>query len=176
MIQPPRRTIPPGHPIRNLFQTLTERGLEQTRLRDPETIRYIADLLTDFIDVENLRRMKNDSGAVTNVFDMMRQAVDATTTEERRACYQHVGDVTLFSLGLFPESLTYGRQTVSPEFYAEQGRRSYQIVAALDGSRQTIVFRKLSFEFERCVAGLNWVKLYINDPFYQYVFREFGVT
>jgi hypothetical protein len=176
MIQPQRRTIPDGHPIRALFQTLTERGFERTKLHDPETIHYIADLLTNFIDIKNLRRMRNDSGDRTNVFAMMRQAGDARTTEERRACYQHVGDVTLFYLGLFPESLTYGRQTVSPDFYAEQGRRSYQIVAAMDASQQTIVFRKLSNEFERCVVGLNWVKHYINDPFYQYVFREFGVT
>jgi hypothetical protein len=176
MIQAPRRTIPEGHPIRSLFQTLTERGFEQTKMRDPETIHYIADLLTNFIDVKNLRRMRNDSGDLISVFDMMRQAGYAVTTEERRACYQHVGDVTLFYLGLFPESLTYGRHTVSADFYAQQGRRSYQIVAAMDGSRQTIVFKKLSYEFERCVAGLNWVKVYINDPFYQYVFREFGVT
>jgi hypothetical protein len=26
------------------------------------------------------------------------------------------------------------------------------------------------------VVGLNWVKLYINDPFYQYLFREFDIT
>ena len=98
------------------------------------------------------------------------------SAELRRECYKHIGDVTLFNLGLYPESLTHGRHSVSPDFYAAQGRRSYHIAAAIDTSRATVVFRKLSDQFEKCVVGLHWVRLYINDPFYQYVFREFGVT
>jgi hypothetical protein len=95
--------------------------------------------------------------------------------ELRREYYRQLGDMTLFNLGLFPESLTYGRRTVSPGYYAEQGRRSYTIVAEMEKPEATIVFRKLSEQFEQCVVGLNWVKLYINDPFYQYMFREFQV-
>ena len=45
----------------------------------------------------------------------------------------------------------------------------------MEKPESTIVFRKLSEQFEQCVVGLNWVKLYINDPFYQYMFREFQV-
>ena len=177
MIHPTQRSIPEGHPIRKLFHTLTERGFEQTNLRDRETIHYIADLLTNFVDAKNLRRVKDGSGRdLQNVFEMMRHAGDAMRPEDRQAYYQHIGDLTLFYLGLYPESLTYGRHTVSPDYYAVQGRRSYEIVAMMDRSRRTVVFRKLSEEFERCVVGLNWVKLYIHDPFYQYVFREFGVT
>ena len=177
MIEDLRRNIPDDHPIRSLFHTLTERGLEQTNLRDEDTTQYIADLLTNFVDVKNLRRVKDDSGRqLENVFEILRQANDALSPVMRRDYYKHIGDLTLFNLGLYPEALTYGRRTVSPDFYAEQGRRSYEIVAAMDRSRSTVVFRKLSDQFERCVVGLNWVKIYINDPFYQYVFREFGVT
>jgi hypothetical protein len=80
-------------------------------------------------------------------------------------------------LGLFPESLTHGRRTVSLGYHAEQGRRFYAIVAELEKSGASPgVFRKLSDQFERCVEGLNWVKLYIQDPFYQFVFREFRIT
>jgi hypothetical protein len=50
------------------------------------------------------------------------------------------------------------------------------MVAAMDTSRSTVVYRKLFDQFEQCVMGLNWVKLYINDPFYQYMFREFDIT
>jgi len=86
--------------------------------------------------------------------------------------------LTLFNLGLFPENLTYGHRTVSPDYYAEAGRRSYTIVADMDSSsnHSPTVYRKLSEQFERCVVGLNWVKVYINDPFYQYMFREFHIT
>lgn len=177
MLERTWRNIPEGHPLRTLFHTLTERGLEQTNVHDEDTIQYITNLLTEFVHVENMYRVKDVSGRrLTYIFDLLTQASDAMAPAERRDYYKHLGDLTLFNLGLFPESLTYGRRTVSPDFYAEQGRRSYNIVAEMDLSRSTVVYRKLSDQFERCVMGLNWVKLYINDPFYQYMFREFGLT
>jgi len=177
MIEVNRTRIAEDHPIRSLFHTLTKRGFEQLKLRDKDTIQYISNMLTDFVDVKNICRVKDDSGReLENVFEILQQAGEAMPAEMRRDFYKHIGDVTLFNLGLFPESLSYGRHTVSPDFYAEQGRRSYHIAAAMEQTRATVVFRKLSEHFEQCVVGLNWVKLYINDPFYQYVFREFGVT
>lgn len=177
MIESTRKQIPEDHPIRHLFQALTERGFEQLQLRDKDTIQYITNLLTEFVDIDNMFRVKDAAGQRQfNVFDVLRQANNAVSTQARRDYYKHVGDITLFNLGLYPESLTHGRHSVSPGFYAEQGRRSYHIVASLDSSRRTIVFRKLSEQFEQCVVGLNWVKLYINDPFYQYALREFGIT
>jgi len=177
MIKAPRRSIPENHPIRALFHNLTQRGFEQMKLRDQDTIQYITNLLTDFADVKNMHRVTDDSGTeLRSIFEILRQDCEAMSPEMRRDFYRHIGDLTLFQLGLYPESLTYGRHTVSLSFYAEQGRRSYGMIAKMDPSRATIVFRKLSDQFEQCVVGLNWVKLYINDPFYQYVFREFGIT
>ena len=177
MIEVTRKRIPEDHPIRALFHTLTERGFDQLNLHDEDTIQYISNLLTDFVDIKQMRCVSDDSGrTLDNAFEILQQAGEAMSPEVRRAYYRYIGDLTLFNLGLYPESLTYGRHTVSPDFYAEQGRRSYHIAAAMDQSRSTVVFRKLSDQFEQCVVGLNWVKLYITDPFYQYVFREFGVT
>ncbi len=137
-------------------------------MHDEETIDYITNLLTDFVEVENLSRIKAEGG-FSEVGD---QVPPALLLDYHR----YLGDLMLFRLGLFPESFTYGRHTVSPSFYAAQGRRSYHIVANLDTSRAKGVFHNLSDHFEDCVGGLNWVKRYIHDPFYQYVFREFGVT
>src|SRR5690349_14923509 len=109
MIQPTRDSIPEGHPIRNLFHILTVSGFEQTKLRDHQTINYVVDLLTNFVDVKNQRRVKDDSGReLDNVLEIARHAGDAMSQEERRALFQHIGDLTLFNLGLYPESLTYG--------------------------------------------------------------------
>ncbi len=170
--------IPLNHPLRRLFLRLTERGLGQLNLRDPDTIQYITDLLTDFVGVENLNRFGWNSGLrLHSIFDVLAEASQAMNPSVRREYYKHAGDLTLFVLGLFPESLTYGHNTVSPDYYAEQGRRSYNIVAEMDSSyTRRMVYRKLSAQFEQCVTGLNWVKVYINDPFYQYTFREFGIT
>jgi len=179
MIDKTRQGIPEDHCIRELFHQLTERGLGQLNLHDRDTIQYITNLLTEFIQTENMYRIKDEAGRrVQYLFDMLAQASREMAPEQRRDYYKHVGDLTLFNLGLFPESLTHGHRTVSPDYYAETGRRSYTIVAEMDAysPRPHTVYRKLSEQFEQCVVGLNWVKLYINDPFYQYMFREFDIT
>ena len=178
MIEKTRHDIAPDHPIRDLFHRLTERGMGQLNMHDPDTIQYITNLLTDFIHIDNMYRVKDESGRRREyLFDVITEASEVMSPELRRDYYKHLGDLTLFNLGLFPESLTYGHRTVSPDYYAETGRRSYTIVAEMDSSsRSTVIYRKLSEHFERCVVGLNWVKLYINDPFYQYMFREFDIT
>ena len=164
--------------LRSLFQQLTERGFGQSNLHDRDTIQYVANLLTDFVHVENMYRVRDKSGRrLEYIFEILAQAGSEMSPSVRRDCYKHLGDLTLFNLGLFPENLTYGRRTVSPDYYAETGRRSYTIVAEMDSAtHSTVVYRKLSDQFERCVVGLNWVKHYINDPFFQYMLREFNVT
>jgi hypothetical protein len=179
MIGKTRHEIRADHPIRLLFQQLTERGMGQLNLHDPETIQYITNLLTEFVQIENMYWIKDASGRqVQYLFDLLTQASSAMSPTLRRDYYRHVGDLTLFNLGLFPESLNYGHRTVSPDYYAEAGRRSYTIVAEMDSTstRTPTVYRKLSAQFEQCVVGLNWVKAYIHDPFYQYMFREFDIT
>jgi len=179
MIEKTRNDIPEDHPIRQLFLQLTERGMGQLNLHDRDTIQYITNMLTEFVQVGNMYRITDEAGrSVEYLFDMLTQAAGEMSPTRRREYYRHVGDLTLFNLGLFPENLTYGRRTISPDYYAETGRRSYTIVAEMDSHspRCTTVYRKLSEQFEQCVVGLNWVKLYINDPFYQYMFREFEIT
>ncbi len=178
MIDRSQHEIPADHPIRGFFKILTERGMGQLNLHDRDTIQYITNLLTEFVQIENMYRIQDESGRrVQYLFEMLKQASSEMSPTLRRDCYKHVGDLTLFNLGLFPEHLSYGRHTVSPDYYAETGRRSYTIVAEMDSSpRSVTIYRKLSEQFEQCVIGLNWVKMYINDPFYQYMFREFDLT
>ena len=177
MIENTRPSVPPDHPVRAVLRQLTDRAMKRLDLRDEETICYVANLLTDFIHCENLYRLRDDSGKrLEYICDILDQASREMSTDMRRECHRYLGDWTLFNLGLFPEQLTYGRRTVSPSYYAQQGRRSYSIVAEMEEPAATAVFRKLAEDFPRCVGGLHWIKLYINDPFYQYMFREFQVV
>jgi hypothetical protein len=179
MIEKTRHDIPADHPIRTLFQQLTERGMGQLNLHDPDTIEYITNLLTEFVPIESMYGVKDETGRrVKYIFDMLAQARNASSPDLRRDYYKNLADLTLFNLGLFPESLTYGHRTISPDYYAEAGRRSYTIVAEMESSSssRTRVYRKLSEQFAQCVSGLHWVKLYITDPFYQYMLREFEIT
>jgi hypothetical protein len=167
--------IPSNHPVRHLFRALTERGLQQSRLADAEIHGYLSDLLVEFIHTRNLYKLRDEAGQrLEYVVDMLEQLEDATLAD-RREIHKHVGDFTLFILGLFPESLSRGRRCIGFNYYADQGRRSYLILSELQNLRSRTIFRKLSDQFENCVYSLHWVRNYINDPFYQYMFREFDV-
>jgi hypothetical protein len=169
--------IPSHHPVRELFRTLTERGLQQSNLRDAEIHHYLSDLLVEFIHTKNLYKLRDESGRrLEHILDML-EKLEVSSPIDRGEIYKHVGDFTLFILGLFPESLSRSRRCLSLNYYVDQGRRSYMILSELDEFRsRVVIFRKLSEQFESCVYSLNWVRQYINDPFYQYLLREFDVT
>ena len=95
MIDKTRRDISDDHPIRILFQRLTERGMHQLNLHDSETIQYITNLLTEFVQIENMYRIKDGAGRrLQYLFDMLTQASSEMSPERRRDCYKHVGDLT----------------------------------------------------------------------------------
>ena len=172
-----RRSIPENHPIKLLFRTLTERGLIQANLHDRDILLYLADLLVDFMFIENLHRMWDAEGRrLEYLVDMLQQAIE-TDMPVKKSYYKHIGDYSLFVLGMFPESLSRGRRALSPTYYADTGRISYQTAGELESDWwNTVVFRKLADKFECCVLSLNWVREYTSDPFYQFMFREFDIT
>jgi hypothetical protein len=173
----PEAEIPSHHPVRELFRSLTERGLQQSNLSDTEIHRYLSNLLVEFIHIKNLYKLRDESGRPLEfVIDMLAK-LDSSGAVDKREIHKHIGDFTLFILGLFPESLQRGRRSISLDYYADQGRRSYMILSEMDTFQSpAVVFRKLSERFEHCVYSLNWVRNYLNDPFYQYMLREFDVT
>lgn len=170
--------VPENHPIRSLFRTMTARGMGQINLRDEEAEAYISNLLAEFIRTDSMYHLEGREGRrLEHVVDILAAAEGATSPEVRRESYRHLGDLMLFMLGLFPERLDHPRRPVSPGYYAETGRRSYRIVAELDWCRSDpALYRRLADRFEQYVTGLHWVRVYTEDPFYQYMFREFGVT
>jgi hypothetical protein len=177
MIHPLRHDIPEDHELRRLFLTLAERGMGQLHRRDLQLVGYLANMLTEFAHFDNMNRITSDSGdRLEYLYEMFAQAALQMPPQTRYAHFKHVGDIMLFNLGLFPERFSYGRRLVSPAHYAAQGKRSYSIAAESNDERETVVLRKLAEYFEECVSGLNWVKEYIRNPFFQYMLREFDVT
>jgi hypothetical protein len=169
-----RRQVPADHPIRQMFRTLTEMGFEHIDVHDRDLIRYVADLLVEFIHVDNLFRLRDQQGRrLEHLVDMLLDLRDQAPADEREA-RKHIGDYTLFIVGLYPESLTRRRRAVTPEYYIAQGKEAYLIVAEMDRTKPTeTLFRKLSDQFEYCVTALNREKAVLQDPFYQYLLRQF---
>ena len=170
------REIPENHPVRRLFRGLADRALNQSSLSDKDLLLYLSDLLVSFIYVENLYKLKDDRGKrLEYLIDMLEIAADAPQ-HRKKGYYQHIGDYSLFILGMFPESLAYGRRMISHSYYADTGRRSYMVASELERNvESTVVFRKLAGKFERCVLSLNWVREYVTDPFYQYMLHQFKI-
>lgn len=156
-----------------MFRSLTEMSFEQIELRDRDLTLYVADLLVEFIHIDNVYRLRDRQGKrLEYVVDMLLEAVEQETGGEREA-RKHIGDYTLFIVGLYPESLMRRRRAVSPEYYIEQGKQAYLLVAEMDRSKPTEpLFRKLSAKFEYCVTALNIEKTALQDPFYQYLLRQ----
>jgi hypothetical protein len=159
------------HPLRVFFTVLTEKNFyEQLGWPDHRVIRYVADLLADFSDVDRVYSFLDQGGrARTMVSEMLLDAELGTSGVADRDAHRQIGDFTLFMMGLFPEHLTRLKTRIlsgSGDFlldYVKVGKRSYRIVAELPDDASEVMgeaplFRRLSEHFELCVAGLGYIR------------------
>ena len=170
-------SIPQHHPLRSLFETLTERAFtEKLGWPDFNVSGYISKLLVDFTHTDNLYRIKSARGErVEAVVDLLYESEvtrEARSFEREREVHQHIGDFTLFMAGLFPEylkriktaGLIYHKDFLVD--YIKTGKRSYRLVAeyirgapsAAGEEPAQPLFLKLSENFELCVVGLGYVR------------------
>ena len=157
----------PEHPLRRLFAGLTEQTFQNTLgVADPPLIDYLSLLLARFLHVDAIYRLRNAQGKrLEQVVDMVLEA-EALPPEgrTRREVHRHIGDVTLFWTGVYPEMLDRLRSALAKDQfldYCEQGKRSYWIASTFadDPYREEApVLRRLSAEFELCAYGLSQVR------------------
>jgi hypothetical protein len=157
----------PEHPLRRLFAALAEQTfLETLGIGDPRLIDYLSALLSRFISMEAVYRLRNTHGRrLEEVADMLFEAESLPPQgRTRREVYRHIGDFTLFWTGVYPEALKRLRSVwVKDHFidYCEQGKRSYYIASTFADEPyrdEAPVLRRLSDEFELCAYGLNQVR------------------
>ena len=155
------------HPLRRRFAGLAEQTFLTTLgIGDPPLIDYLALLLSRFVHVEAIYRLRNAQGKrLEEVADMMLEAQSFPPEgRTRREIYRHIGDFTLFWTGVYPEAVGRLRSALSKDHlidYTEQGKRSYYIASTYADEPYTIeapVLRRLSDEFELCAYGLNQVR------------------
>jgi hypothetical protein len=163
--------IPESHPLQQLFMELVGRHYaEEIGLRDPQIVNYVAHLMTEFCEVEQLFRIPDAAGrALTDVGEMLMESNPvygpAPSFDRERQVRKHIGDYTLFFTGMFPESINHFRlrRNRLENFvdWMKAGKESYYIVSKFDCFEYTKVaplFASLSSHFEQCVYGLNRVK------------------
>src|SRR5207302_3697265 len=140
--------------------------LEPLGIGDPQLIDYLSALLSRFIHLDTVYRLRNAQGRrLEEVADMLLEAESLPPAgRTRREVYRHIGDFTLFWTGVYPEALKRLRSVLVKDHfidYCEQGKRSYYIAStfAEEPYREAApVLRRLSDQFELCAFGLNQVR------------------
>ena len=172
-------SLKPDHPLRRLFAGLTEHTFIDTLgLGDPPLVDYLSELLSRFIHMDDIFRLKSAGGKrLEEVVEMVIEA-EALPAQgrTRREFHRHVGDFTLFWTGVYPEALQRLKSVLSKDHfidYCEQGKRSYYIASTFEEDpyqAEAPVLRRLSQEFEICAYGLTqvrheWERYQRNDQF-----------
>ncbi len=158
---------PTDHPLRRLFAGLTEQTFQTTiGVADPSLVDYLSAMLTRFVHMDSLYRLRGLSGRRLEELAEMLAAAEAMPPggKTRREFHRHIGDFALFWTGVYPEMLSRLRSQLCKDYfidYCEQGKRSYYIASTFADEpyqAEAPVLRRLSAEFELCAYGLNRVR------------------
>ena len=160
-----------NHPLEKLFIELVGRHYAQEiGIRDPQLVGYVAHLLSEFCDGEQVHKIHNTSGRpLDDVGEMIMESDPvygpAPSFDRERQVRKHIGDYTLFFAGMFPESINHSRlrrqRIENLVEWVKAGKESYYIVSKFEQfefAKVAPLFAQLSRRFEDCVYGLNVVK------------------
>jgi len=163
--------IPESHALQELFTELVHAHFaHDIGIRDTEVQDYIANVLSEFCEVEQLYKVCNAEGRrLDDVGEMLLETDPiygpAPSFDRERQVRKHVGDYILFLSGMFPESINHYRlrrqRLENFVDFVKAGKESYYIVSKFDQfeyARLAPLFAKLAKNFESCVYGLNLVK------------------
>lgn len=159
------RVIAGEDPLKRLFAALTEHTFQvDLGVADPPLIDYLSDLLVRFSRVDVIFGIRDNVGRpLEDVADMLLEA-EQREERPRREIHRHIGDFTMFWVGVYPEALKRlqsGLKKDSLLDYCQQGKRAYYIASTFEGDEyrdQAPVLRRLADEFELCTVGLNRVR------------------
>jgi hypothetical protein len=162
--------VPESSLLQQFFNHIVERNYEEVGIRQPEVHAYVATLLIEFCEVENLYKIKNADGRpLADMGEMLLESDPiygpAPSFDRERQVRKHIGDYSLFFSGMFPESINHHRlrkyRLEGLLDFVKAGKESYYIVSKFEHfeyAKVAPLFRRMSQEFERLVYGLNQVK------------------
>jgi hypothetical protein len=165
-----------GHPLRKLFRRALDFGFRMNPPKKPGINEYIEEqILCEFIHTDNLYKIRDTGGkSLEDIADMLAEGdvrFNAQSFPREFQVHKHIGDYTLFMLGMFPSAL-FGKRgkefilggLVIPgsslfEHYMLQGQRSYGLVSEFTGKE---VFRELSNNFPLYRNVLELVRMFLD--------------
>ena len=156
--------------LHQFFTAVVEHNYDEIGVRSAEVQGYVATLLTEFCEADNLYKIKSiDGRPLCDVGEMLLESDPiygtAPSFDRERQVRKHIGDYSLFFTGMFPESLNGQRlrrsRMDSLIDFVRAGKESYYIVSKFEHfeyAKVAPLFRRMSEEFEQLVYGLNQVK------------------
>lgn len=160
-----------SHPLEPFFQQAVRNSYEgKLGLHDPDMTGYVAHLLCEFSEAENLYRVRDETGRPVNEIEEMINASDpvngtAPSFDAERAVRKHIGDYALFVGGMYPEAAGSSRRLrfhyPSLSELIRAGKESYFIVSQFnlfEYEQEAPLFARLSDRFEHCILGLTLVR------------------
>ena len=158
-----------AHPLEPFFQQIVRNSYEgKLGLHDPDVTGYVARLLCEFSEADNLYRVRDANGHPIEELEEMVRAADpvhgsAASFDAERALRKHIGDYALFVAGMYPEatgsSRARRRHQPSLEELIRAGKESYFIVSQFnlfEYEQEAPLFARLSDSFERCSSASRW--------------------
>jgi hypothetical protein len=161
----------PSHPLEPFFHQMVRNSYEgKLGLNDPDATAYVAHLLCEFSESDNLYKVRDEEGRPIEELDDMMLASDpvhgsAPSFDAERALRKHIGDYALFVAGMYPEATGSPRrlrrhQPTLGELI-QAGKQSYFIVSQFnlfEYEQEAPLFARLSDRFERYILGLSLVR------------------
>ena len=172
-----RMQVGSDHPLRRLFRKALDFAF---RVNQPEKTvagTYIEEqVLCEFIHSDNLYRIRDAAGKpLEDIADLLAEGdvrLNAQSFPREFEVHKHIGDYTLFMLGMFPMALArrtgreflLGRLVIPGsslyEHYLLQGQRSYSLAAEF---RDRDLFLDLSKHFPVYRNVLELVRIFLES-------------
>jgi len=162
--------------VREFFLWSVRRSFWDLNLKEPQISEYVAEVLTNFVRIENLYPLTNQRGEpLETIAEMLLEAnmitLSGGSLYKEREIRKHIGDYALFMSGLFPE---YVKRRSLWTYYLQQGALAYFQVSELNRAllRPGVgLFEELAKRFEFYVGALNYMRKAffrdtLGDPLY----------
>jgi hypothetical protein len=165
-----------AHPLESFFQDAVRKSfVDKLGLNDMEMIDYVARLLCEFSEPDNLHRLRDATGhRVETVAEMLRAADPvygtAASFDEERSVRRYIGDYALYMAGMHLDVMesapNYEVDRVIADEMIKVGKESYFIVSQFnlfEYEQEAPMFARLAECLDRCVLGLALVREELGD-------------
>ena len=128
-------------------------------IADPSLADYISDLLLRFTHVDQHQRSHSGGGASLQTLEELLTEARQWEGQQRQRMHRQIGDVALFWVGVFPESLRRGRHQQELDHYRDCGKRAYLAASTIHSDDiPGELLARLGNDCDTCASGIHQIR------------------